>query len=269
MKASPSILDFANLVERKLWVSRSKLERSVDNACTAADLKSPGRPDKVMQSILQRVSEVGEADIVSVLTELDNINDEGNLDPDLLIWVTRSLLRDHIEEIEAFIRFNEKLRFLSRSAKAESFAQMRNNVDFYLRQYQAGLFQPPNEFGKLQLNNKIRIREMSGGAIQQGTVESSQTNILNNEINVSAALDALTAIESSLEQALGPDDKLSQIQADMSALKAQLERPEVKTGVVREIGRSLRKVMEGVAINVGSKTITDATSKLWIALGIS
>lgn len=227
------------------------------------------RSGNTVVKVIQHVSDAMVSDIQSTIAELDRISRVSNLDPNEMFSLGRSALEEHLCCVESSVRHGMIWDFPSEMELDERFPQIKDNVRFCLRQYQVGLFEFPQDQRSVKVNNQFHVDKMFGGAIQQGVVDSNQTNILSNEINVTAALDALTAIESSLKKASVPDEQLRQIQADISALRAQLERPEVSTGVVREIGQSLKKVSKGVAINVGSEAVTGAASKLWNALGIT
>jgi hypothetical protein len=269
MNIEPTNDDFGDRIGRSLEGARSELERTIKAVCHKAAAKGSLRSGNTVHEVMQTVSDAIEANIRSALAELHRISQQTDLDQSELFDITRSALQDHVQRVELSVRGGTIKHFAPQQFLDDSFQKINDDLQFHLRQFQLGLSEIHCDIRSTHMKNEIHIGAMSGSTIQQGTSNSNQTNSINNEIDVTSALDALGALDDRLSEAICDDAQLANIRADISALKAQLERPEDSTDVVREIGRSLKKVTEGIAINVGSEALTGAALKLRKALGLS
>jgi len=269
MNIEPTNDDFDDRIGRSLEGARSELERTIKAVCHKAAAKGSLRSGNTVHNVMRKVSDAMESNIRSTLAELDRISQQTDLDQSELFYITRSALQDHVQRVELIVRGGTIKHFAPQQFLDDSFQKINNDLQFHIRDFQLGWFKKPCDLGSTHMKNEIHIGAMSGSSLQQGTLKSNQTNKINNEIDITAALDALDVLDDSLNEAICDDAQLANIRADISALKAQLERPEVSKDVVREIGRSLKKVAERIAINVGSEALTGAALKLWKALGLS
>jgi len=269
MNIEPTSDDFSELIGRRLEGARSELEQTIKSVCHRAAAKGSLRSGNTVHEVVKNVSDAIASDIRATLAELDRVSQKTDLDHRNLFDITRSALQDHVQGVELSVRGGTIKHFAPQKFLDDSFQKIREDLEFQIRQYQLGLFEIPCNGKSTLMKNEINIGAMSGSNIQQGTLHSNQTNYINNEIDITGALDALDALYRCMSDAIADDAQLANITADISALKAQLQRPEVSMGVVREIGKSLKKVTEGVVVNVGSEALLSASSKLWKALGIN
>jgi hypothetical protein len=93
-------------------------------------------------------------------------------------------------------------------------------------------------------NNNIYIGVMSGGLLQQGTRHSHQS--ASNSFDREGAQAALTSFTEALKTLSLPADKLTDLQANLDTVRAQLAKPAPSLSIIQEAGRSVRNLIEGV-----------------------
>jgi hypothetical protein len=136
---------------------------------------------------------------------------------------------------------------------------------FVIRQFDVGFFQPaePETPG---VHNAINVGSMIGSTIQQGSPAATQTAQIT--LNVHLARTALAELESALSNANLSHTVRDEMLADVRTIGAQLSKPTPSTSIVREAGRSLRNVVEGVAAGALTQPFITAATALWSALGL-
>jgi hypothetical protein len=240
MNVEPNIDDFSQFVDRKLERARSELGITIKSICNGAAAKGSLRSGNTVHKVMQNVSDAMVSDIKSTITELDRISWKAGIGQTDLLHMNNFALQRHIEKVEISVR-NEIIKHIApRKVLDEIFQKIHDDRQFYIHQYKIVLFDLACDGRSTLIQNEINIGEMSGSNIQQGALRSNQSNHINNEIDSAAALYALDALDRCMNDAIADDAQLANVRADILALKGQLERPEVSTGVVREIGKSLR-----------------------------
>ncbi|MEZ5958103.1 MAG: hypothetical protein R3C27_12940 [Hyphomonadaceae bacterium] len=210
--------------------------------------------------------------------DFDRLTDE------LLAYLAKTLSRTELDRSEllgltAQILQSSKAAFsaLIRPALLRSFAPSKSidavidagiasvgqRLTLRLQEFAFGLDDHTPTSKDFAVTNNINIGSNFGN-VQQGTRDSSQT--------MTVSLDA-GAIKVALEQfdvALAglPESERAKMMPDLIALRAQASKPSLSESVVKEIGKSLRGVAEGIAGNLATPAFVTACAALWSALGI-
>jgi hypothetical protein len=147
----------------------------------------------------------------------------------------------------------------------EQFAAFDQHLTFAVRQFDVGFFDP-QEPEVPQVSNSITIGSMAGGAIQQGSPGANQSAQIT--VNVQTIPDALTRFVGAIEAAGLPSNTMGELMADVQTIKAQLAKPSPSSLILREAGKSLRNVTEGIVGGMLTPAIMSAAGPLWSALGL-
>jgi hypothetical protein len=153
----------------------------------------------------------------------------------------------------------------------EQCAALDKRLDFLLRQFDAGLFNPDEpEVPAVAQNYNISVGQMTGSAIQQGSPGAKQSVEFN--LNVEMINEALAAFEAAVASASLPLDTVTEVSADIRTIRAQLEKSQPNKRIIQEAGKSLRNVVEGIVGGMltapVTTAVTTAAAMLWAALGI-
>jgi hypothetical protein len=132
-----------------------------------------------------------------------------------------------------------------------------------VRQYQAGFISPANQGGHTMF---INMTGATGVAIQQGT--SGSTQEVHVAVDSRAASEALSVLSQEISSLAQGRAELADALTDIDTLRAQLNRTAPRTSVLRELGSSLRTVVEGTLAGALSPAAVVAAGQLWLALGL-
>jgi hypothetical protein len=104
------------------------------------------------------------------------------------------------------------------------------------------------------------------GNIQQGSHGASQSG--DFKISVETVTTALHKFESELSKQSLDDDKMTAIAADVATIKAQLTKPSPSMTILRESGKSLRNIIEGIGAGMLTPEFITVTAALGSVLGV-
>jgi hypothetical protein len=144
-------------------------------------------------------------------------------------------------------------------------AEFDKKVDFALRHFDVGHLIPQPEV-PASISSDIKIENMIGSVIQQGTTGSNQTASVT--INFAAARDALKTLEKTLSEHPAPPEAAAEIEPEIQTIKAQLAKAQPSVAILREAGRSLRSISEGVAGGLLAPHVLTAIGALLSLLGL-
>ncbi len=114
---------------------------------------------------------------------------------------------------------------------------------------EAALSKPDEETRYFPPINYIRVEQMIGSQIQQGTSQSSQVlTYTTNDIDAIAKF--VTNMKSKLTELELSKDKRAEVEADLETIESQIKSPRPKPSVIKECLVSLRAILEGVVGNV-------------------
>jgi hypothetical protein len=149
----------------------------------------------------------------------------------------------------------------------ERLPKLQEHLQFALRQFDVGLHVPPEPDTPMATNQNIMHVNMSGGMVQQGTSHSTQS--ATNAFNSDGAKDALAKFAEALKAVSLPADVLKNVEADIATIRAQLAKSEPSTSILREVGQSLRNVIEGIAGGIMTDPAGKALLELCRMLGLT
>ncbi|MGB6446410.1 MAG: hypothetical protein WBF47_14700 [Xanthobacteraceae bacterium] len=87
-------------------------------------------------------------------------------------------------------------------------------------------------------------------------------------LQVDEAKAAVAKFEAVLSQAAIPADAQAEIAADLQTIKAQLLKPSPSLSILREVGKSARNILEGLAAGIPTPGVLAAGPALWTATGL-
>jgi hypothetical protein len=91
--------------------------------------------------------------------------------------------------------------------------------------------------------NIIHVGSMTNSQIQQGTVASSQSGTFSCA-DLASLKDALSSIVERIDRLQLSPERQKEMVSDIATLRAQLEAPAPKAGIVKELVRSVRAILE-------------------------
>lgn len=146
----------------------------------------------------------------------------------------------------------------------ERLAKMESDLEFKMRQFDVGFFNPAEPERPTNMTNNIEIGVMTGGGVQQGNAASTQQVESATSVDVPSVRATLQAFETDIDNAQVPTNIKGEIKAELATIRAQLEKATPSSSILREAGASLRNIVEGA---VGSAV--SSAPALWKLLGLS
>lgn len=106
-----------------------------------------------------------------------------------------------------------------------------------------------------QTMNVVNVHNMVNSSFQQATVDST----LHNQVNIQQNIEELKSFLEELKQSINglnisADLKL-ELESEIATAEAQAKSPKPRSGAIKETLSSIRKVFEGVSINLIPKLI--------------
>ena len=261
MSTEPTLADYESLIESKLAKYAESAARSVRgiNAKAAAQ----GRSGRTILAITKAAFDEFEKGLDAALTELRRVSRLAVFDSQELRQATERLLLKFQEDLKSITKPDRLRAFFGAKYVDPELAKFDSLLKHKLRQFDTGLFEPVgSEEASNNVSNHLSIGVMSGGAVQQGTVGSKQTQITISKQDIS---DALRTFEHALSVISLSEEHRNEVVADVSTIKAQLEKENPSTTILRETGKSLRNICEGA---IGGVLAGPALSALLKALGL-
>jgi hypothetical protein len=117
-----------------------------------------------------------------------------------------------------------------------------------------------------EIQNAITIGTMTGSTIQQGSPAATQN--VRFTLHIEAVRSAVEIFENALQGTKLPAAALGDITADVQTIKAQLSKPSPSIAILKEAGKSVRNVMEGIGAGILTPAAAAAAAGLWAALGL-
>jgi hypothetical protein len=148
----------------------------------------------------------------------------------------------------------------------EKEGEFDKKVKFALRHFEVGNLRPSQPEIPPSMKNEINIEQMLGGAVQQGTRNSTQT--VSVTINFAEMRNALASLENTLGEHPPPPEVAAEIEPELQTIKAQLAKPKPSVIILREAGSTLRSIAEGVAGGLLAPHVQAAIIGLLSALGL-
>jgi len=265
MFSDPTIDDFRNWIKHHLQKALDRSRKSVGQVASEASARGAYHSSARIFMTLDAAHKQFDAGIEAALGELKRAIKSTRLDKHELRKVTEEELREFGSEIRIDLNPEKSMR-MGGSAFMEpvekSLAEFDEKLVFSLRQFDVGFFDP-EEPEDSPMSHSIKIGSMTGGAIQQGTVDSSQ----NVTLNVGEIRHAVEQVSAGLSEAELPADALATIQADLDTIKAQLSKPEPSQPIIAEAAKSLRGITEGVTAGLITPGVHAAITQIGKLIG--
>lgn len=260
--AEPTVEDFISRVD---WhISRARDRALAEVARIRADAARRGvlSSSATIQLSLDAARKAFEAGVDDVLGELNRAIRTTKLDP--------NVLRDHVgQRLRQFAGDAKQAAQVGKLARLydprPAFAALDQHLDFALRQFDVG-FHNPSEPEVPPVANAINIGTMTGSTIQQGSPNATQN--VQFTLNVESVRTALDQLDIAIADLNLPATTLAELQADIGTIRAQLSKPSPSLPILREAGRTLRNVIEGIAASALTPTLIAVAPALWSALGL-
>jgi hypothetical protein len=207
-----------------------------------------------------------EAGVETVLGELKRSIKRTTLDRHELRRITAKRLTDFAEKSKAAAHFSgdQALRGTEKHV-SEQFVAFDQYLKFALRQFDVGNLDPVEPEVPPVANNSISVGTMTGSVIQQGSPGASQSG--DFKVNVEGVTTALHRFESELGKQSLDEDKMTAVAADVATIKAQLTKPSPSMSILREAGKSLRNIIEGIGAGMLTPEFITVTAALGSVLG--
>lgn len=267
MFAEPTINDFLNLLrthcERASDQAAAEIGKIQRRAATTNNLQNS-------RTVLQYQEEAHkhfEAAIETILGETRRVISMTNLDPRTLRQHAAQELANLLLSINAIGDKPIPARLGMGAYVGEQATKRQQLLEFKIRQFDIGFYQPSAPEVVNLTNNSISIGQMTG-AIQQGSNNATQRTEVQQELSVETISTALSSLESALAQSQIDQAKLDELSADISTVRSQLSKPTPSKVILLEAGKSLRNVVEGIGGGLLTPTVSTAASAVWKALGL-
>lgn len=251
MFANPTLQDFSSWITWHLDKAAVAGEKAVTKVRSNFALHGASGSSREVIVALEAIHKEFDRGIDAALGELSRAIKRDLLEHDDLRRITEESLRAFAERMKAAVPLHRVPDFKAKVAELDT------RLDFALRQFDVGHLDPREPEEPLTMSNSINIGVMSGGAIQQGTSESTQ----NFEVDLATRV--LADFEAALASEDVPHNQLANIRADIATIKAQLAKPEPSRAILREAGKSVRSVVEGVFAGAITNRVVEAA----VALG--
>jgi hypothetical protein len=271
MFVKPTINDFLDLIDWHISKARQSAEEAVMNMRLKASAAGRLQSGSTVVQSFELTRKEFELGVEAVLGEVKRAARITELDRHQLRDQAMQRLLNFAIAAKAVAQIPEASLSGLENFVTEQCATFDKRLDFLVRQFNAGLFDPVEpEVPPVAQNYNISIGQMTGSAIQQGSPGAKQSVEFN--LNVETIKEALAAFETAVTSASLPPDTLADVRADIDTIRAQLVKSTPNRGIIQEAGKSLRHVVEGVVGGMlttpVTTAVTTAAAMLWSALGI-
>ena len=106
------------------------------------------------------------------------------------------------------------------------------------------------------------IGSMTGSQLQQHSSGAHQYQATTTGVDAATLVALVEAITANVDQLRLPADARAELLAELETLRAQAASPNPKTGIVREMLESVRRILEGAAGNVLAATYGPQVAEL-------
>lgn len=263
MFATPTFEDFTRLLDWHLDKAMDLSERSHRRAAHG-QFQSGGTITEVFDAAHGEFAKGVEA----ALGELERIAAKAPLDRNEMRRLTEERLRSFAEHCKAATKPDMLRSFGPAGPIQERLDKFEIVLEYNLRQFDVGFLEVAEPEFPPAMSISIIASNVSGVAIQQGSSHATQHAV--GAINMQAVQTALGALEKELARVPTLADKRSDLESDLSTIKAQLSKSSPSRTIIAEAGRSLRNLIENAIGNaLTPPALVNAATALWKALGLS
>lgn len=262
----PTLDDFSAWIEWHLDKELRGAEQRVNEIRNLSAIQQRFHGGGVPLEILEAVHGYHERGINNALGEAWRASEKGILEIEELEGVTNEKLQNVNKEMKATAQ--EALRNTAAPSLGptieQEFEKFDRTTSFYLRQFSVGHFVPSEPEHPPSMKNDIRIENMHGGAIQQGTTNSKQA--VSGQVFMSAAdPDQLRDLVAQTKAVLPLLPETAR--ADLLPIIDELETETTLDGPdgskVSGLLQSIKTICEGVVGNVAASGIVAVITRLF------
>ena len=266
MYQEPTINDYLNNLRWHLAKPADRARAAIAQRKAEAAARGTLNSGSTYQLIATDVRKEFESGIQIALGELKRAAKITKLDRNTLRQLTVQTLETFANQMKGLLNTdNADLNRILVNVITGDRKTFDQHLSVIIRQFDVGFFQPA-EPEVPQIHNAINVGSMIGSAVQQGSPAATQTTHIT--LNLDLVRAALAAFEAALSSVAVASSKRDEMLADVRTISAQLSKPAPSTSIVREAGRSLRSVVEGVAAGALTLPVIAAAAALWSALGL-
>ncbi len=269
MVTQPTIELFSEFLDDIIACATEELGRALAQARLRLGRDNAQYSSRALHVIFDIAHKEYNAALDRAFGALKQANEKSGLNTEELRSITESKLREFAESVKQMNRA-EKLPQACLgtmgSYVGDQLLKFDKRLDFLLRQFDAGFYEPACAEIVAPMKNTINISNMDGGAIQQGTQQSTQN--ISIQIDQAQTLSSLREFENALSELKINQDTMASVQGDIDTIKAQLAKPNPSESIILEAGRSLKNVVENVIAGVLTPPVSNAAAALWAALSL-
>jgi hypothetical protein len=266
MFAEPTINDFLARVDWHLQKARDRALSGVNEVRARATAHGALQGSRTVLFTTEAVRKEFDAGVETVLGELKRAIRTTRLDRgDLRQQAVQRLLNFAIWAKSAANTPDVSALGMSQNLDREMDA-LNQHLQFAVRQFDVGLFDPAEPEVPALSNNSITIGNMTGSTIQQGSPGAKQS--VRSSLNIESAVAALATFETAIKQTNLPATTLGDLMVDVRTIRDQLSKSSPTPSIIQEAGRSLRNIMEGITGGILTPGVIAAAPALWSALGL-
>ena len=271
MFAEPTQNDFLDCIRWHLNQAAERAKSAVQRVESEHTAKGRYQSGSTIIRVIEEARKEFDAGISAALSELSRTIRISKLDRSMLRQLAVQSLQQFSIVMKEVVQPDKLKSFGSGSGTLhktvdERLAAFDQHLQFMVRQYDVGFFSPAEPEAPPMTNNSINIATMTGSTIQQGSPGATQA--VEFRLSIETVSSALNTLESELKTISMDDRVKAELTADIATIKAQLSRPLPSTTIMQEAGRSVRKVVEGIAVGVLTPKFIAAVTALGAALGI-
>jgi len=268
MFEKPTMNDFLAKVHmiQSEAIAQLKLKRET----IIADMNRRGRlkSGATITLLMDAVDTAVREGTASILGELRRWVSDTDLDPAELRSYAQSALSSLFDGMQSAMNWARVSQW-TRSEATNSIINertvlLKSSQAFWIRQFDVGLDAPVGAEIQRGVTNIVNATNIVGG-FQQGTHSSKQD--ISVSFNKEAILQAVNTVESEIEAAALPDASRNEILSELATVRAQFQKEKPNPSILKEVGKTIRSVTEGVAGNLLSPSAIAAMSYLSLALG--
>ena len=247
LTGDPTENDYLNLIRLRISDHVTDFQRKVAEIDGRAERMGAMLGSNYLLMLTDELQRAFRPAAADVLRALPIVSRPGGLDRATLIDLTGPRLTEMLETMIAITR----IEHLITSVRIPEFQNsIRSRIDecrgviaVLIRQTLIGYDKVWDEEGRT-VTNTIHAENITG-PIQQGTSHSTQNSSIT--VDRGGIANAVRAVDESLGDPANDPATVTSLRSDIATINAQLEKQSPSRGVLAEVGKSMRNIVEGVA----------------------
>jgi hypothetical protein len=260
MFAEPTINDFIERIDWHTTKAVDRATRAVNDVRGQAAFHGAINSSRAVINSFEAVRKEFDSGLEAVLGELKRVIHATALDRNDLRQMAVQRLTNFAAAAKAIAQTPEASGMGMGEYLSQQFALMDQHLQFSIRQFEVGFFDGP-EPEVPPVGNSITIGSMIGSTIQQGSPGAKQS--VEVTLDVEAIRKALDVFQAALPASTVPREKIDQLTAEIETMRAQLKKPSPSRLILREAGKSIRNIAEGLVGGMLAPEVMQAAAMLW------